>query len=337
MELRRWGVLAVGLWVALLVAGCAGREVAPAGGPLRTEPGKRFIFPLIMVGASEIGPAVVLPTPQPALSKVAGVAWPHEDGRNRALDLAGVGAGVTLDWSYDQERAAAAEAVGVRYLPMQWGCRNGARSVRTDAVAFFARKHPGATWLAFNEPDHGGQANCTPAQAAEAYWALREALAAVDPRARVYCCGTAWPAGHIEWTAAFGEAYRERYGTWPAVDGLHVHSYTHVWEDRFNYLARQTELLAVRSWANGQPWLAGKPMIVSEWGVLSSSWWSEDAGRIAREYLPAMRRWFQAQGWIVADVWFASWYSDTMYQPSNVWERETGRLTAVGEAWRRAR
>jgi len=325
------------LWLILLafmVAGCAGQQVVR--GPTKTEPGRHFIFPLIFISPQQPKTVAVQPTPLPALRKVAGVAWPGEDGTDRAAGLAQLGAQATLDWGHDPEKAARLQQTGVIYLPMQWSCRGGAKAVNVNAVTLFARRYPGATWLAFNEPDHSGQANCTPAEGAEAYFALYAALMAADPTARVYCCGTAWPAGHIAWTQAFSAAYRARYGTWPPVDGLHIHSYSQVWEARFECRARQTELETVHAWTNIQPWLAGKPLIVSEWGVLSGSWWREDAARMARNYIPTMRAWFDRQTWILADVWFATWYSDTMYQPSNIFERNSSTLTVVGDAWRRA-
>ena len=207
----------------------------------------------------------------------------------------------------------------------------------TQKVSAYATEYPGSRWLAFYEPDYAGQANCTPQQAAVAYHALRQAVKAADPTAKLYCCGTAfWPA-HIDYHAAWADAYKSLYGAWPDIDGMHIHSYASHWEDRFNWQARQQELTLFHEWQQQQPWAAGKRVIISEWAVLSASYMVGDKARIASEFIPAMLPWLDAQDWIELHLWFSSWVDEIIFEPSNIFEKDSDTLTIVGEAWQTSR
>jgi len=249
----------------------------------------------------------------------AGICYPKEDLRDRGQALADIGAVATFNWGFNLNED---NLHGTEFLPMQYGC-----GVDVAKVSAYAETHQGSRWLAFNEPD--GMGNCTPEQAAVAYHTLQEA---VDQR--LYCCGTAfWPA-HIDYHAAWADAYKNLYGDWPAVDGLHLHSYASHYSDRFNWQARQRELTLFHEWQQQQPWAAGKPVIISEWAVLSASYMVGDKERIASEFIPAMMPWLDAQDWIELHLWFSSWVDETVYEPSNIFEKDTDTLTIVGEAWR---
>lgn len=335
-----------GAVIGLLLAGCGGlvaeqpclpqpRLPQPAGIAPEARPGRYFIFPLIMIHVSPLVTPTPAPEPLPA-PRGAGVAWPKEDARERAADLAAIGARLTFDWGMSPDRARATWAVGVAYLPMQWSCRQGAASVDVARVQAFAREFPGSWWLAFNEPDHPGQANCTPEAGARAYRLLEATIRAADPAARILCCGTAFYPGHIDWLTAWATEYRALYGAWPSVDGIHLHSYGQ-FPDRLDAPRRKHELEQVYLWSAAQPWAVGKPFLISEWAVSTASWWGwKDAGPIADYYIPTMRAWFDAQPWIVGDIWFSSWYSAGMYEPDNIWESGSAVLTRTGRAWRAA-
>lgn len=108
------------------------------------------------------------------------------------------------------------------------------------------------------------------------------------------------------------------------------------WEKNiFDFKRRQEELLAFRQWQQSQPWAKNKPVIVSEWGVLSASWFPDHARRIAQEYLPAMWPWLQAQPWIETHLWFCTWCGYGLYASSNTHiGPESHLLTPVGGVWR---
>ena len=310
--------------------------------------GKHFVFPLIVknypLATSTPEPTLTpIPTPIPTatpeptatlvplLAKVSGIAWPREDTYDRSVGLAQIGAKITLDWGYKASTAQVLQTTGVTYLPMQWSC-----NVNVASVQAFARQFPGSTWLAFNEPDNTDQANCTPEQAAKAYNLLYESIKAVDTSARLFCCGTAFYPAHIDFMKQWAQTYRDLYGNWPVIDGIHLHSYGQ-FEDRLDAPRRKYELEQTRAWTQQQSWAANKPFIVSEWAVSTASWWKfKDQDPIVNYYIPDMRKWFDQQVWIIADIWFSSWYSEYYYEPDNIWYQASSTLTPTGKAWQKA-
>ena len=332
MRNRKYLWILLVLIIGLIAIGCY-KEI-PVKIPVAIE--LHYMYqPTIIINDPLPQPSPTLPipttTPVPLLVKTSGISWPKEDAYPRANDLVQINARVSLDWDYSVSKTQALQAVGITYLPMQWSC-----NVNVANIKAFASQFPGMTWLAFNEPDNANQANCTPKQAAQAYLSLRQAIMDVDPSARIFCCGTAFYPAHVDFMAQWAQIYRDLYGNWPTIDGIHLHSYGH-FEDRLDAPRRKYELEQVHTWAQQQSWAANKPFIISEWAVTTASWWGDqDRGPIANYYIPTMRAWFDQQAWIIADIWFSSWCSDGYYEPDNIWQQNSSTLTSTGIAWRTA-
>ena len=257
-----------------------------------------------------------------------GMGWCGGD-TSRLPAMADMGVQAVYHWNYRETQIREAQKWGLKYFPMQFGCRSGHLPVDEKAVKEFATAHPGLTWLAFNEPDNPVQANCTGAQMAEQYHKLYSALKEVDPQAKVYCCGTTkWPE-HRDWTANWAYAYKDIYDVFPPVDGFHVHSYD--WGN-FQYWKRQEELESFRGWQQSQSWAKNKPVIVSEWGVMSGD--PADAENIA-SYLSTMWPWLESQYWIELHFWFCTYTTEWEFSAANIFANaDTNELSVVGEAWR---
>lgn len=181
-------------------------------------------------------------------------------------------------WGYNATKSSAAIDAGLVYYPTQWDCAQGEASVDEAAIRSFINSNPsklkGLTWLAFNEPDLESQADCTPSQAARAFHRLDEVLRSgnnpADPTAKLYCCGLVDSAKWFGFLQGFKDVYGNEYGGSPPVDGVHLHLYN-AQGARLNWCRLVNRLDSFRNWQSSQSWLAGKPIVVSEWGVLSST------------------------------------------------------------------
>jgi hypothetical protein len=165
---------------------------------------------------------------------------------------------------------------GLKYLPLQFHCKDGAASVDEAAIRAFVNASPrlkGMTWLAFNEPDMVVQADCTPKQAAQALHKLDQVLRSgtnpADPSAKLYCCGLVTRKTWTTFMSNLRSEYSSLYDRNPPLDGVHLHLYNGE-SERLNWCRLRDGLDSFRDWQQGQGWLAGKPIIVSEWGVLSN-------------------------------------------------------------------
>jgi len=242
-------------------------------------------------------------------------------------------------WNYLESRITPIQDLGIEYVAHQWGCGTSDRSwdkVDLNALRYFALEYTGLTWLVFNEPDNPDQADCHPSVAADVYYDVYHAIRGADPTAKVYCCGTSrWPA-HWKWTAAFMQAYMDKYtrnGECPPMDGYHIHNYGD-FANRFDFVAHQSNLLGFVETANEGFWgcyPGGLSTIISEWGVLSDVVDSPNEVQLVAEYLQAMWPWLEAQPWIEQHFWYST-YTEGM--SSNLFAGlHSGELTIVGDAW----
>ena len=264
----------------------------------------------------------------------AGVGWPLEYPNINTSTLASLGVKTMFDWSMDHKPAIDAPENGIEFLPMQWGCKLGTGSIDEVKVEAFAKAFPGSRWLIFNEPDNISQANCGTWHAAVAFHKIQSIVRAHDLTAKLYICGTSFYPAHIEYLRQMTWNYKGRYGCLPQVDGVHFHSYATNFADRFNWRMLQEEALATHYWLESQPAFRGKPVIISEYGVLSGSWYKDDAKRIADEFLPIMFEFWENQSWVENHLWFSTYYNEHTYQPSNLFNLD-GSLTVVGKSWKR--
>ncbi len=222
-------------------------------------------------------PPTATPTRPPSPGTKQGLTWTYSSSIS-TQKIAAAGAKAVHHWGYDATKALAAINNGLVYYPMQFGCSQGAASVDETAIRAFINASPtklkGLTWLAFNEPELAEQANCTPQQAAQALHKLDQVLRRgsnpADSTAKLYCCGTVHSSIGTVYLQDFEDAYRSEYGGAPPIDGVHIHLY---WGEsgRLDWCRLRNHLDNFRSWQQGQAWMAGKPVVVSEWGVLSNS------------------------------------------------------------------
>ncbi len=182
-----------------------------------------------------------------------------------------------------------------------------------------ARAYPGRYWLVFNEPDYHEQDNCSPADAAQYYYRLRIALKEADPTAKLIVGGVLWPSP--TWMTGFREEYKKRYGTYPVVEGWHVHNYAEPnsydinnWRNVMNFW---------KNWmmANGgmvELWL-------SEFGCLPSD---SIGQQIMRDQIP----WLESQPYVTRYAWFVLSLEPTWWFKGAM-TRADGQLTALGQLY----
>ncbi|WP_210494956.1 glycosyl hydrolase [Patulibacter sp. SYSU D01012] len=114
---------------------------------------------------------VVAPAPADAARRpLVGVASGRYADAGDARRLRAVGARWTYDWSAESRLRPGA---GVEFVPMLWGA-GSVTDATIDRLTADRRAGRARALLGFNEPDLGGQANMTPAQAI-ALWPRLEA------------------------------------------------------------------------------------------------------------------------------------------------------------------
>ncbi|MEO1086601.1 MAG: glycosyl hydrolase, partial [Acidobacteriota bacterium] len=130
------------------------------------------------------------------------------------------------------------------------GCSPAEIDEFVSGIATFVRSHPKAcsrTWLIFNEPDLKGpevgcpeSADLDPREAAKIFAAIATyfkeehqelgvTMAAVDPGAKFYCCGTLGTPSSVAWMQTFLAELDGLLAAKPwadsALDGFHMHNY----------------------------------------------------------------------------------------------------------------
>jgi hypothetical protein len=165
-----------------------------------------------------------------------------------------------------------------RYMPMVYGASH---ANQLDQLASYASNYPGKTWLIFNEPDISEQANLTPAEGAGLYAAVYDAIKGADPTAKLFCCGTAF--ANTQWLEEFRQF--DEVKTRP-VDGIHFHGYPcplsvsqnclaspdyTAFNSRFDMVLMKQKLNAFYSYLQSRSEFAGKPVWLTEIGILSGT------------------------------------------------------------------
>jgi len=206
-----------------------------------------------------------------------------------------------------------------KFVPMVWG-----KGANLDSVAATAQAHPGRVWLIYNEPDLPEQANIPPEVAAQDYALLYDAIKGADPAAKLYCCGEAW-AKHA-WMEEF-LTYVER-----PIDGVHIHGYPmkdgSYWPHRMNANLATNNLDAFYEWCQLQPELAGKPVWITEVGVLSWYCTIDTPEKIRDQFMLPFMAWFKTSPYERA-----AWFSDYSWSTCGNLVNTDGSLTVVGDTW----
>jgi hypothetical protein len=232
--------------------------------------------------ATPTATSAATPTPTtaplpPVQGTKQGLNWLYPDTVS-AQAMANVGAKAVQDWGFAAAKANRAMDAGLVYYPVQWNCSEGEDSINEAKIRSFINANPGRfkglTWLAFNEPEWPYQAGCTEEEAARAFHeldrVLRQGANPADPTAKLYCCGVSNSDVDEIFMGQFNAQYRSIYGHSPPVDGVHLHLYNGT-TNRLNWCRLTWILDSFRSWQQTQGWLANKPIVVSEWGVLGNS------------------------------------------------------------------
>lgn len=148
------------------------------------------------------------------------------------------------------------------------------------ALAARAQRHSGAWWLMGNEPNVPTQDNLGPVAYATWYRESTSAIRAVDPRARFIAPnGLNWDAtctaclGYVnshDWSDQFLDTYIASYGEVPPIDVWGMHVYDLDWTNvpLVNATRGMAQIEGGRAWLESRPEMAGKPIWLTEFGVI---------------------------------------------------------------------
>lgn len=155
------------------------------------------------------------------------------------------------------------------------------------AMQDVARARPGSWWIFGNEPNvpnqdlrADGNVAATAADYAAAYRRYRALLLAADPTARFVigntlnldaeCIGCLSQPSGRSFLDAFASSYRQQFGEEPPADAWGMHAYRVNWEQlpMTDAAAPQREIVAFRAWVDAQPGQRGRPIWVTELGVI---------------------------------------------------------------------
>lgn len=205
-------------------------------------------------------------------------------------------------------------AVNDKFVPMVWG-----KGAEQADLASVAREHPGKVWLIFNKPDQLRQANMTPLAGAAEYNRIYDVLKGADPTAQLLCCGEAW-ARH-EWLEQFLSFVAR------PLDGVHVHGYS-LDNDVGTAIAN---LEGFYNWVQTRPELVGKPIWITEIGVLS---WNMTAEKSNEQFMVPLLDWYFRNTHKFQRI---AWFADRSFMPGTNLTNEDGTLTPLGTTWNEAR
>lgn len=236
-------------------------------------------------------------------------------------------------------------------------------------IGAIAQANPGSLWLVGNEPDVKWQDNVAPATYARLYHEAYTAIKAADPTAQVAIGGVSQPTPlRLRYLDLALEAYRQQFGAEIEVDVWNVHNFTlreerDSWgvdippgisdntgvlyeiEDSGNLEAFRRQIVDFRRWM-AQRGYQRHPLVVSEYGILMPADYGFPPERVSAYMTgtfdffltgadPALG--YPADGYRLVQFW--CWYSldapADYYPTGNLFDPQTGAMTAVGEAWNR--
>lgn len=191
--------------------------------------------------------------------------------------------GSQRNWYSFDEIGASAQANRQRAHVLKTGVsyalKDGAPSV-TYVQNLVRSLPPGSYWLIGNEPNVPGQDEASPAQYASQYQALKNTIRQVDPSAKMVgpnvlnwnytCDGCVGYAQADGWVSQMMQAYRQQTGQEIDFDVWGIHTYGLNWNHLplANYQQDISQVIALRNALNGLPGQAGKPIWISEFGVI---------------------------------------------------------------------
>ena len=324
---------------------------APADSPAATEPAQAAST----LHGSSGGSALWLERPRWGI----GVAI----GPITRYDVEPLRLGWYLDWL---AQAAPARPAGAVYAPMIRLSEGRLRPSAED-IAAIAQANPGSLWLVGNEPDVKWQDNVEPATYARLYNEAYTAIKAADSTAQVAIGGVSQPTPlRLRYLDAILGSYRAQFGVEMPVDVWNVHNFVlqelrgswgvdippgisddqgmlYEVNDSDNLGIFGQQIIDFRRWM-AQRGYQNYPLVVSEYGILMP----EDFGFSPERVSAFMTGTFDyfltatdpglghpADGYRLVQLW--CWYSldapPDYYPTSNLFDPQTGAMTAVGKAW----
>jgi hypothetical protein len=340
----------------------ASMPVTPAGRATATLPA-----PTDTPDATETPPVVL--TPQGSVNGRA--LWLERSrwgvgvaiGPITRYDVEPLRLGWYLDWL---ARPASSRPSGAVYAPMI-RLREGALEPETEDIAAIAQTNPGSLWLVGNEPDVKWQDNVEPATYARLYHEAYVAIKAADSTAQVAIGGVSQPTPlRLRYLDTILGSYRAQFGAEMPVDVWNVHNFIlqelrgswgvdippgipddqgmlYEVNDSDNLEIFRQQIVDFRRWM-AQRGYQDHPLIVSEYGVLMPEDFGFSPERVAAfmtgtfDYFstaadPTLG--YPADGYRLVQLW--CWYSldapADYYPTSNLFDPQTGTMTAVGWAW----
>ncbi|MBN1953860.1 MAG: hypothetical protein JW900_02310 [Anaerolineae bacterium] len=275
--------------------------------------------------------------------------------------VSALGLGWYLNWTIWSDDGA---PQGVDFVPMI-RLRDGVLFPDAAAIADVARANPASLWLVGNEPDVRWQDNVTPDAYAALYHQAYTAIKAADPTARVAIGGVSQPTPlRLRYLDQVLACYRQQFAGEMPVDVWNVHNFI-LREERDSwgvdippgfadeagmlYEIDDSDDLAIfaRQIVDFRRWMAergyrDRPLVVSEYGILMP----EDYGFPPQRVVAFIGGSFDfflaaadpALGYPADDdrlVQRWCWYSlaDVTYPTGNLFDPQTGEMTAVGVGW----
>jgi len=187
------------------------------------------------------------------------------------------------------------------YVIRSWEVRGDHGAIRA------AMQASGAAWWSLgNEPNDPNQDNVSPEEYAELYHTF-EGWATEARRCQILPAGIA--NADWNWAEAFREAYRQKYGRYPRVDGWNIHNY--ILEEGLNpydVAEFQRRILAFHRWmetiGDGQ-----KPLFLTEFGVLYGNGCCNrpvDPPDQIQSFMRDTVRWLATSDLVACWAWFAT-------------------------------
>jgi hypothetical protein len=286
-----------------------------------------------------------------------------------AASRAGLPFGNYFDWWLTGEPPTmTGQPAGVtpRYWQMVSISQSGP-NVTWDQLGQVIAARPGSIWIVGNEPDVTWQDDTTAEAYAGIYHDVYTFIKEHDPSAQLAIAGVAQPSPlRLAYLQQVLDTYQDRYGQPLPVDMWTVHAFIlreqeDSWgvgippgidqeagllyevSDHNDLAIFQNNLIAFRSWM-AEHGYGDKPLAVTEYGILHPA----DYGfppEVVVSFLIAASDFmatasgedgYPADDHRLVQYWF--WYSvyDDGYLPTgNLYDRQSGQLTAVGQAYRR--
>ena len=276
-------------------------------------------------------------------------------------DVARLGAGWHISCQRGEDPVLSAGMECAQLL----GYTGGVDENNLALVRQIAASHPGMLWLLGNEPDVIWQMNATPEEYARLYHNVYEAIKGADPTSQVAIGAVSQVTPlRLRYLEEIMAAYAEAYGRSMPVDVWNIHlailrEERGTWgvdippgmpddagilyeiEDNGDVEILKKQVRMFRRWMAEQG-LRDRPLIVTEFSVLMPEEYGFPFERVRAFMIAAFdflmtatdpELGYPADGNRLVQRW--AWYSaaDHLYSTGNLFDYDTGQLTALGEAF----